>query len=119
MTQPVAYREWRDKFHCYAFHGVDDLPAGANTDAIEPLYVGPIDMVLHCPECHEQHIDAPVLATRVITANVLGISTTDSPAWDNPPHRSHLCHDCGHIWRPCDIPTNGVKATLTQGKNDS
>src|SRR5574340_600312 len=23
--------------------------------------------------------------------------------WDNPPHRSHLCHGCGHIWRPADV----------------
>lgn len=118
MTQPVAYREWRDKFCCYDFYEAKDLPFGSPS-TFEPLYAGPIDMVLHCPKCREQHIDAPELATRVITANVMGISTTDSPAWGNPPHRSHLCHDCGHIWRPCDIPTNGVSAILTQGKNDS
>lgn len=34
-------------------------------------------------------------------------------------HRSHLCHGCGHIWRPADVPTNGVAAVKTKGKADS
>lgn len=64
----------------------------------------PIDMVLHCPKCGMQHIDAPDERT---------------PDWKNEPHRSHLCHGCGHIWRPADVPTNGVKAVKTTGKADS
>lgn len=40
-------------------------------------------------------------------------------AWDNPPHRSHKCSGCGHIWRPADVCTNGVAAVKTVGKNDS
>ena len=74
--------------------------------------MSPIDMVLYCPACGMQHIDAPERAW-------------DAPAhargefWTNPPHRSHLCHDCGHIWRPADVPTNGVAAVKTKGKNDS
>ncbi len=70
----------------------------------------PIDMVLHCPVCSLQHIDAPVVEIRG------GEQCHD---WDNPPHRSHLCHGCGHIWRPADVPTNGVQAIKTQGKADS
>ena len=70
----------------------------------------PIDMVLHCPACHAQHIDEP--------KNFLRNSEFDAP-WNNPPHRSHLCHFCGHIWRPADVPTNGVAAVKTRGKNDS
>lgn len=67
--------------------------------------VKPIDMVLHCPSCGMQHIDA---------------EEHDHPeGWDDPPHRSHLCHGCGHIWRPADVPTNGVAAVKTKGKNDS
>lgn len=62
-----------------------------------------IDMVLHCPHCGHQHIDA------VNTAS----------GWMNPPHRSHLCHCCAHIWRPADVYTNGVAAVQTVGKNDS
>lgn len=64
----------------------------------------PIDMVLHCPACGLQHVDAPDERT---------------PGWVNEPHRSHLCHDCGHIWRPADVPTNGVAAVKTKGKADS
>jgi len=65
----------------------------------------PIDMVLHCPACGMQHVDAP----------------QDHPLdpWLNPPHRSHLCKGCGHIWRPADVPTNGVAAVKTRGKADS
>jgi hypothetical protein len=61
----------------------------------------PIDMVLHCPRCSAQHIDAP---------------TGD---WTNPPHRSHLCSACKLIWRPADVPTNGVRQTQTHGSADT
>lgn len=61
----------------------------------------PIDMVLYCPICGLQHIDAP------------------SAYWTNPPHRSHLCAGCGHIWRAADVPTNGVRRTKTAGEHDA
>lgn len=61
----------------------------------------PLDMLLWCPKCNAQHIDEP------------------SEGWDNPPHRSHLCHDCGCIWRPADVPTNGVKDIKTAGDADT
>jgi hypothetical protein len=69
----------------------------------------PINMVLHCPVCGAQHIDAP--SDDAYDGN--------SPTWTNPPHRSHLCANCGHIWRPADVATNGVRAVQTRGKNDS
>ena len=80
----------------------------------------PIDMILHCPACGKQHIDKPEgqfypghTAEESVAANkAYGL-------WDNPPHRSHLCHGCGHIWRPADVPTNGVATIKTKGKNDS
>jgi len=65
--------------------------------------VAPIPMVLHCPSCHAQHIDEPDERT---------------PDWTNPPHRSHLCHSCGTIWRPADVATVGVRAIQTRGKAD-
>lgn len=71
----------------------------------------PIDMVLHCPTCGMQHIDAPEEHSAVLPRNY--------GHWSNPPHRSHLCHGCGHIWRPADVPTNGVAAVKTTGKQDS
>lgn len=60
-----------------------------------------IDMVLFCPQCGVQHIDEP------------------SPGWDNPPHRSHLCCVCKHVWRPADVCTNGVAFVHTKGSADS
>lgn len=72
----------------------------------------PIDMVLHCPKCGTQHVDAPDVT--------LAISQMQSrEPWSNPPHRSHLCHHCGVVWRPADVPTNGVAAVKTTGKADS
>jgi hypothetical protein len=52
----------------------------------------PTKKVLYCPSCKAQHIDAPDPAN----------------GWLNPPHRTHLCHACGHLWRPYDYPTEGV-----------
>lgn len=63
----------------------------------------PVDMLLFCPNCAAQHIDAPDERTQ---------------GWANPPHRSHLCHACGHIWRPSDVPTNGVATIKTKGEKD-
>jgi hypothetical protein len=77
---------------------------------IDRLRDGPIDMVLHCPACGLQHIDEP--SPYAEAEGFIG-------EWTNPPHRSHLCHGCGHIWRPADVPTNGVQAVDTKGKNDS
>ena len=87
-----------------------------------------IDMVLHCPNCGMQHIDAPEEApTRTFscqhaystTCGACDPSGRARELWNNPPHRSHLCHGCGHIWRPADVPTNGVAAVKTKGKDDS
>lgn len=61
-----------------------------------------IDMILFCPNCGLQHVDK---------AEVDG--------WQNPPHRSHLCHGCMFVWRPADAYTNGVAEITTHGKNDS
>lgn len=74
-------------------------PSLQSEDAVEP-----IPMLLYCPQCGYQHVDEPDERT---------------PGWTNPPHRSHLCHDCGCIWRPADVPTNGVAAIETQGKADT
>lgn len=74
----------------------------------------PIDMVLHCPTCGMQHVDAP----EDLPMPMPGSMFEGSAGWTNPPHRSHLCHGCGHIWRPADVPTNGVKTSKTKGKAD-
>ena len=86
----------------------------------------PIDMVLHCPACGMQHIDGPdpnadhwcVGCSPEDCVGCLDVPQ-ERKRWTNPPHRSHLCHGCGHIWRPADVPTNGVAAVKTKGKADS
>lgn len=53
----------------------------------------PLNVVLHCPACKLQHIDAP-----------------EYPDWRNPPHRTHKCAGCGAQWTAADTNTNGVRA---------
>jgi hypothetical protein len=74
----------------------------------------PVDMVLHCPKCGMQHIDAPEWERDVHDMEQGQIRT-----WANPPHKSHLCHGCKTIWRPADVPTNGVAAITTRGRADT
>ncbi len=62
-----------------------------------------IPMVLLCPACGHQHVDAP----------------EPDKGWTNPPHKSHLCAACGVVWRPADVPTTGVAAIATRGKADT
>ena len=83
--------------------------------AASPATPAPINMVLHCPKCGLQHIDAPDHPHYGGMTDATGFH----PRWDNPPHRSHLCKGCGNIWRPADVPTNGVAAVATKGKADS
>lgn len=78
------------------------VPVAKDSDA--PLQPDPpIDMLIFCPECSAQHVDKP----------------EPDRGWNNPPHRSHLCHRCGEIWRVADVPTNGVAALNTVGENDT
>jgi len=85
----------------------------------------PIDMVLHCPECGVQHIDAPKSCSMGVGCDESGVCYAEAhgepdrcDAWKNPIHRSHLCSACGFVWRPADVPTNGVASIKTKGKND-
>lgn len=71
----------------------------------------PVDVILHCRKCGMQHVD------KADTDGSVEMSGRESQ-WDNPPHRSHLCHGCGYIWRDSDTPTNGVKAIKTKGSAD-
>jgi hypothetical protein len=67
----------------------------------------PIPMILHCPNCKTQHVDAPEPET----------------GWNNPPHKSHKCRPqdggCGTVWRPADVPTVGVKSINSRGDADT
>lgn len=91
----------------------------------------PIPMVLHCPSCHAQHVDKAEEPPRLANGDVAhgcemcdGDDECTCPGWKpwwwtNPPHRSHLCHACGCIWRPADVATVGVTAVETRGKVDT
>lgn len=86
--------------------------------------LGPIDMLLFCPRCNTQHIDAPEPENEFKPPHILDGSADDPvrplrEPWTNPPHRSHLCHACGHVWRPADVPTNGIAKLKTHGSCDS
>ena len=80
--------------------------------------IKPIDMVLFCPACGMQHVDAPEYEDDP-TMLASGITHKTFDGWTNPPHRTHLCHHCGFRWRPADVPTNGVLAVKTKGEKDS
>lgn len=87
-----------------------------------PAAEKPIDMILLCPKCGTQHIDAPDDSrgpSKCQRTPHCAEPCGEWCGWTNPPHRSHLCAGCGHIWRPADVPTNGVAAIKTKGKNDS
>lgn len=84
--------------------------------AIAAMPSKPIDMVLHCPKCGKQHIDKESKLIEIV--HQLSGTVVDE-VWSHPPHCSHLCYGCGHIWRPADVPTHGVAAVKTKGKGDS
>ena len=102
----------------------------ARAAAAQPGDIGrkSIDMVLHCPKCGLQHIDKDNYEELRIEAAELGVDREgdrelerwiEEREWPNPPHRSHLCASCKHIWRPADACTNGVLAVKTKGQEDS
>lgn len=80
------------------------------------------DMVLHCWRCGVQHIDKEETQEDYVTRLMHQQEQEDKVItirWTNPPHCSHLCAECGFIWRPADVATNGVAAIKTKGKSDS
>jgi hypothetical protein len=66
-----------------------------------------------------QHIDTPTPESLEAFDSGADIEYIRKPAWTNPPHRSHLCLNCGTIWRPADVPTTGVATIGTRGRADT
>lgn len=90
--------------------------------ALQSAQPAPIPMILHCPNCGLQHIDAPDDPRGQIKCQKnpqCAEPCGEWCGWTNPPHKSHKCAGCLHIWRPADVPTTGVKEIRTKGKNDS
>lgn len=95
----------------YTYHGAELWKPPLGNPAAQPgAQNDPLPMVLHCPKCGMQHIDAP---------DPMQETEGWAGAWTNPPHRSHLCHGCGTVWRPADVPTTGVRSISTKGKTDT
>jgi hypothetical protein len=101
-----ALREWAasryGRYHeVSCSHFRDELDAILRSAPQAPP-ADPIPMVLYCPRCDTQHIDAP----------------EPEKGWTNPPHKSHLCHGCGLVWRPASVPTTGVES-VPRGEHDT
>lgn len=86
-----------------------------------PVTPDPVPMILWCPSCGEQHVDAAddhKPDCKLLAVLPRQPELCDCDRWTNPPHTSHLCARCNHIWRPADVPTAGVAEIATVGKND-
>lgn len=93
----------------------DTLAVASSPVPAEPP---PIDMILFCPRCGTQHVDTPETERHYRARLSNAMPAELAPRWMNPPHRSHLCHQCHAVWRPADVPTNGVARINTRGKED-
>lgn len=71
---------------------MDPQPISPASAMAEYLAAGSTPMILKCPVCKGRHIDEP----------------NEAIGWTNPPHKTHLCTHCGHLWRPHEYPTVGV-----------
>lgn len=56
---------------------------------LPPSQRPPVPMLLHCPMCHERHID--------------------EHEWTTKFHHTHACQHCGFVWRPAVVNTVGVE----------
>lgn len=102
---PEGYGMYRDEAVRYARAAIAALTNARPPDQRRESARGEavLSMILPCPRCRELHVDAP----------------EPEKGWTNPPHKSHLCHYCGLVWRPADVPTNGVASIATIGKDDN
>jgi len=116
---------------CQGNYSIPDNTLKRLDATFSPTPDAPIDMILFCPDCDTQHIDAPdpidcPASGAGCSMKPLGPNGEEmceycgqGPRWTNPPHRSHKCHVCACIWRPADVPTNGVAEIKTKGKADT
>lgn len=82
-----------------------------------------IDMIIFCPKCGHQHVDREETdkeyTDRLHESSWWELGGDKPKRWDNPPHKSHLCHHCRNVFRLCDIETNGIKNIKTHGESDT
>lgn len=106
------------RYDALASHYSETPPTPWIDQPREPADFRPIPMILFCPSCGVQHVDAPAPHKVMCSAFVNLRNVCTCGAWTNPPHRSHLCGSCNHVWRPADVPTTGVADIQTHGKAD-
>lgn len=84
--------------HYTDFYAAFDFPAGEwDSEVMWQFFKAgelfgnpePVPVILHCPMCHNRHVDKDKYATR--------------------PHHTHACQECGHCWRPAILCTVGVQ----------
>lgn len=63
-------------------------------DELQQLKDVGIPVSLCCPACMDRHYD--------------------KGEWAVTPHRTHLCENCGHTWRPYPVATYGPSTTLSR-----
>jgi len=80
----------------------------------------PINVIIHCPMCRYMHIDKADPNTckncgkkRIehepyLIANCNNEEATSFEEWTNPPHKTHRCLNCNHLFKVANVPTNGV-----------
>lgn len=132
VARKDALTEWamdKTPMHAERIAFQDGFTDGWNARAGE-VEGKPIDVVLFCPKCKAQHFDdiEPDVcekcggqkdAHKAPVKLETGLWCDDFTPWLNPPHKSHRCHNCNTVWRPADVPTNGVEKVQTVGSNDT
>jgi hypothetical protein len=98
LSQRNGFAEWFHEINSY----IQDEIFVELRDLLQSFADSPVDLLIFCPNCCTQHIDQP----------------QPEKHWDNPPHRSHECQYCGHVWRPSDTYTNGVASIQSKGQRD-
>lgn len=82
----------------------------------------PVALLLFCPRCEAQHVDASERDShawcKVCKSPPAAPCYEGCTVWQNPPHRSHKCHHCNYVWRPADVFTTGIEQLETRGAND-
>jgi rubredoxin len=74
-----------------------NLPLSPSPPNAPGSALAPIPMRLHCPACHELHVDEGEFATT--------------------PHHTHACEHCGNVWRPAVVNTVGVRFLFRTDKS--
>lgn len=102
------------------------LSAGDNMEEVLERWNtrAPIDMIIRCPSCGFHHVDAPTpdqckncgglqhLHNIEFEPEFIGACDNFEP-WLNEPHKKHRCGRCNLVFKPANVPTNGVIELFT------